>query len=383
MRKLQVFISSTFTDLIEERQAAVEAILAASHIPAGMELFSASSESQLEVIKRWIDESDIFLLILGGRYGTIEPISGKSYTQLEYEYAVSSGKPFFGVIITDSALDTKVQSSGKSALELQNPNLYGTFKELVKSKMCKFYNDTKDIKLAVYETLTDFRQRYTLTGWVSGKELHDSEKYINEIARLLDENNELRNRERELLNRIDHIKKESKSKANNSIDIMNLDDLSYRIERIVELLDAQEEDGELVWINGVNDMGEDIEFTASKPRGEFKGYYFYEKDESSIAYLGILFVDEDDSLNIVTILAEIRMMLKDYKDIGDDMVFRFIVASLSFTDELKSYCIRFFEQVLEKLNLDTEDFILEIWDQERLLDIERDLGLFLDLKSSN
>ncbi|PBO90032.1 hypothetical protein CI711_19850 [Shigella boydii] len=46
-RKFQVFISSTFTDLIEERQAAVSAILTAGHIPAGMELFKPGDRSQL------------------------------------------------------------------------------------------------------------------------------------------------------------------------------------------------------------------------------------------------------------------------------------------------------------------------------------------------
>lgn len=58
-RRLQVFISSTYTDLKAERQAAVEAILAAGHIPAGMELFAAGSSSQLDTIKRWIDGSDV------------------------------------------------------------------------------------------------------------------------------------------------------------------------------------------------------------------------------------------------------------------------------------------------------------------------------------
>ena len=61
-KKLQIFVSSTYTDLIEERQAAVEAILSAGHIPAGMELFSAGYESQMTVIDRWIDESDVYLL---------------------------------------------------------------------------------------------------------------------------------------------------------------------------------------------------------------------------------------------------------------------------------------------------------------------------------
>src|SRR5262245_57179350 len=78
-KKLQVFVASTYKDLRVERQAAVEAILTAGHIPAGMELFTAGDESQMEVIKRWIEESDVFLLILGGRYGSLEPQSGKSY----------------------------------------------------------------------------------------------------------------------------------------------------------------------------------------------------------------------------------------------------------------------------------------------------------------
>lgn len=50
-KKMQVFISSTYTDLIEERQKAVEAILNAGHIPAGMELFKAG-RSQMETIKK-------------------------------------------------------------------------------------------------------------------------------------------------------------------------------------------------------------------------------------------------------------------------------------------------------------------------------------------
>ena len=75
-RKLQVFISSTYSDLKEERQAAVEAILKAAHIPAGMELFTAGNKSQMATIERWIDESDVFMLILGGRYGSIETNHG-------------------------------------------------------------------------------------------------------------------------------------------------------------------------------------------------------------------------------------------------------------------------------------------------------------------
>src|ERR1044072_2916213 len=114
-KKLQVFISSTYMDLQEERQGAVEAILRAGHIPAGMELFAAGDKSQLAVIQRWIDESDVYLLILGGRYGNIESESQKSYVQLEYEYASARGKPIFAVVIDEAYLKKKVKRAGGGA----------------------------------------------------------------------------------------------------------------------------------------------------------------------------------------------------------------------------------------------------------------------------
>ncbi|WP_156510165.1 DUF4062 domain-containing protein, partial [Paenibacillus macquariensis] len=97
-KKLQVFISSTYTDMIEERQAAVSAVLNSGHIPAGMELFKSGDKSQKETIKRWIDESDVYMLILGGRYGSIDEETGKSYTHWEYDYAGEIGKRRFAVV---------------------------------------------------------------------------------------------------------------------------------------------------------------------------------------------------------------------------------------------------------------------------------------------
>lgn len=108
-RRLQVFVSSTYLDLVEERQAAVGAILKSGHIPAGMELFTARDKSQWEIIKRWIDESDVYMLILGGRYGSVELESGVSYTELEYNYASEIGKPLFAVVIEEKALDIRVR----------------------------------------------------------------------------------------------------------------------------------------------------------------------------------------------------------------------------------------------------------------------------------
>ena len=173
-KKLQIFVSSTYMDLKEERQAAVEAILKAGHIPAGMELFSAGNDSQLDTIRRWIDESDVYMLILGGRYGSVEPKSSLSYTELEYDYAVLKGIPVFSVVINDDALDKKVKESGKSVIETARAAELVLFRDKVLARVSSFFSDHRDIKLAVHETISDFLARYEFSGWVAGSEIPDS-----------------------------------------------------------------------------------------------------------------------------------------------------------------------------------------------------------------
>lgn len=166
-KKLQVFVSSTYTDLKEERQAAVEAILDAGHIPAGMELFKAGNESQLKTIYKWIDESDVYMLILGGRYGSIETKSDKSYTQLEYEYALSKNIPVFAVILSQSFLTNKINILGlDKVMEQIAPYKYQLFKSLVMSKIIREVDDYKDIQIAIHSTLNEFLNFYNMVGWI-------------------------------------------------------------------------------------------------------------------------------------------------------------------------------------------------------------------------
>jgi len=191
-RKLQVFVSSTFTDLREERQAAVEAILSTGNIPAGMELFAAGDQSQMEVIKEWIRESDVYLLILGGRYGTIDPISGKSYTQLEYEFALEIGKPHFAVVTSEKALNTKVKKHGVEITE-RGSEKYSQFKRLVTDTMLvEFWDNLEGIKLAIHKSLAKFGKQEELVGWVRGNFAIRSEDLVEELERMGKENSELK-----------------------------------------------------------------------------------------------------------------------------------------------------------------------------------------------
>ena len=97
MKKYQIFISSTYDDLKNERAAVIETILQLGHFPLGMEAFTATSRKQMELIENAINLSDYYVLIIGDRYGSIYD-GDKSFTETEYDYAVRTGKPVLSFI---------------------------------------------------------------------------------------------------------------------------------------------------------------------------------------------------------------------------------------------------------------------------------------------
>lgn len=165
-QKLQVFISSTFADLRLERQAAIKAILNEGHVPAGMELFADIDDSHIEAIKRWIDNADVYFLILGRQYGTIEPESGKSYLQLEYEYALSQNIPVYTFVVEDA----KAEGIGKITRRIGTRQLeyerWQAFRLFAMENVVVEWKDHHDISHAVTQTLTLISQKNNLSGWI-------------------------------------------------------------------------------------------------------------------------------------------------------------------------------------------------------------------------
>ena len=92
--RYQVFISSTYKDLIDEREVVTQAVLRMGRcLPAGMELFSASSRPPWDVIRGILDGTDYLVLIIGNRSGALVPGEAISYTEKEYQYAIDNDIP--------------------------------------------------------------------------------------------------------------------------------------------------------------------------------------------------------------------------------------------------------------------------------------------------
>ena len=185
-RKFQIFVSSTRKDLLNERDAVMKAILEIGHIPVGMEMFSAADEDSWTLIKRQIDQSDYYIVIIAHCYGSTAD-DGVSYTEKEYDYAVEKEIPSLRFVILEAA----PWPGDKREFELEKVAALNRFKEKVDAKQNAFWNDAHDLRahvLAALPKLINLRQR---PGWVRGTSVASPE-VLSEMARLSAENAELR-----------------------------------------------------------------------------------------------------------------------------------------------------------------------------------------------
>ncbi|MER9107555.1 DUF4062 domain-containing protein [Mesorhizobium sp. M0848] len=182
--KYQVFVSSTYADLIDERRSVIESILNMGHIPVGMEAFQASDDSQWDYIKRRIDDSDYYVLIVAERYGS--ELKGKSYTQMEYEYAVCQNVPTAAFLLESMARKIwpaeKVEFEKKAKLE--------RFRRLCEKKLVKYWRNKDDLAGKVAMALNELTRQKPRTGWVRADNL-PSAQVLAELALLSEEKRSL------------------------------------------------------------------------------------------------------------------------------------------------------------------------------------------------
>lgn len=185
-KRYQVFISSTYTDLREERQLVSQTLMELNCIPAGMELFPATDEEQFSFIKTVIDDSDYYLLIIGGRYGTVTE-EGISYTEKEYDYAVEKGKPVVALLHgSPSSLSVDRSEISESARAKLN-----TFRERVSTgRLVRYWSSPQELQGHVAISMTSTIARIPATGWVRGSAAA-SEDLLNEINELRKKNEAL------------------------------------------------------------------------------------------------------------------------------------------------------------------------------------------------
>lgn len=185
-KRYQVFVSSTFEDLQEERKEVMQALLELDCIPAGMELFPASNEDQWTLIKRVIDDCDYYVLIIGGRYGS-ENEKGISYTQMEFEYALSKNKPIIS-FLHKKPEDIPVK---KTDNDPEKKKKLEAFRTLAQKKLIKYWETPAELGGVVSRSMIKLIKEFPTEGWVKAGSAVD-ENSFKEITRLQKENDALK-----------------------------------------------------------------------------------------------------------------------------------------------------------------------------------------------
>ena len=190
-KKYQVFISSTFRDLKTARLKVRDAILSIYHFPVGMEMFGAADEDQWQIIKKDIDESDYYVLIIGKCFGSEVPGEGISYTQKEFRYAVNKGIPVLAFLMNDDAtVAPTFQETEKDRIK----KLKDFKTEVCEHRTVDWWSNPDELAGKVIAALTRQMARKPRTGWVRASEFDIEKSHaefleLTEKVRALEEEN--------------------------------------------------------------------------------------------------------------------------------------------------------------------------------------------------
>lgn len=148
----------------------MQALLELDCIPSGMELFQAADEDSWSLIQNVIDDCDYYLVVLAGRYGSVHPDTGISYTEMEYRYALENNIPTMAFLHEDvSKLESGVVDSGDGLEKLLE------FRGLCERKQVKFWNGPADLGSVVSRSLIRLTKERPATGWVKADTLASDE----------------------------------------------------------------------------------------------------------------------------------------------------------------------------------------------------------------
>lgn len=185
-KKYTVFISSTYIDLMFERQKVLGIVLKADCIPVGMEYFHAEDDEQFKIIQKLIDDCDFYILIIGGRYGSINIKTGLSYTEMEYNYAIEKKIPILAFINNNiTALPSEKKDSDVNAIS----KLEHFKTEVTKGRMTSMWDSPEKLVGDVAIALMDAKNNYERTGWTRGA--MDTSDLLLQINSLKQENEKL------------------------------------------------------------------------------------------------------------------------------------------------------------------------------------------------
>ena len=157
-KRYHVFLSLAGESMQAERRLIQQALVSIGCFAWGLEQRSPLTR---KLAIRQIEDCDYVLLMIGEQYGD-QAMTGHSYQQLEFEYALSQGKPI--VVFMPEALYTgqicAQQTAGQQALQQQ------FLSQVMQQEHIFRYRELRDLELTARYNMQQMLQRQPVVGWV-------------------------------------------------------------------------------------------------------------------------------------------------------------------------------------------------------------------------
>lgn len=157
-RTLRVFVSSTADDLEKERSQVLDAVRQLHFQHVAMEYFGADPRQPIKVCLEKVRRSDVFVGIVGHRYGSIVEETGKSYTHMEYNEATKVGLPLLIYLRSEDVpiLPKFMERKPESLAKLDE------FKAILRERHTVYYfKDGSDLAVRVVVDLSSLAEGLT------------------------------------------------------------------------------------------------------------------------------------------------------------------------------------------------------------------------------
>lgn len=223
-----------------------------------MEYFPATDQKQMNYIEKAIDLSDYYIVIIRQRYGSIGE-TGFSYTEQEYNYAISKQIPVIGFIY-QNPIDEELQRTDILNDSEQAKKLEKFIEKVSVGRQVKYWSDDSDLAIKVLLSLNYEFLNNPRPGWIrSNYQVSDKSEY--ETRQLVLKNQELENSnkllleamtilttptkaEQDLDRRIHDFLEKTKNSTTRSIKL-DLTEYDQKLEKLQKIKDALSNGGSL------------------------------------------------------------------------------------------------------------------------------------------
>jgi len=161
LKPLTIFISSTFPDLEKYREAVHAAVRKLQNHAEDMLYWTADERSATEASISKVIQSDLLILLVAHRYGSIPNGASKSIVELEYEAAREKGVPVLAFFVepTHPWPPNFIERSAKAQEDLE------LFRRRVESECVRqFFTTIESLTIATTQAIANFDRRRSSPG---------------------------------------------------------------------------------------------------------------------------------------------------------------------------------------------------------------------------